>query len=158
MLLICHGLTGLAGLHSPSTPSLHSPGVAAGLGCIAVLWGLTGLWCRRRLPLRARYLFHLLYWFGPVLAFQWVLAAPLLLANLAAIVPSTVVVSVWLTLADLAAIRQGVWEFDERQILGLKWRNRLPVEEILFFFVSNLLVAQSYVMLAPATARVLATR
>jgi lycopene cyclase domain-containing protein len=61
-------------------------------------------------------------------------------------------------LADLAAVREGIWEFDEKQILGLKWRNRLPIEEILFFFVSSLLVAQSYVMLVPAAARILAAR
>jgi lycopene cyclase domain-containing protein len=156
VLLICHGLTGLAGFQKPSTPPLNSPGVVTGLGAIAALWVFTGLWFGRRLPRRAQYLFHLLYWFGPVAAFQWVLAAPLLLANLSAIILATMMVSIWLTLADLAAVRQGIWEFDEKQILGLKWRSRLPIEEILFFFVSSLLVAQSYVMLAPAAARILA--
>jgi lycopene beta-cyclase len=132
--------------------------VVTGLGAIAALWAVTGLWFGRRLPRRAQYLFHLLYWFGPVAAFQWVLAAPLLLANLSAIILATAMVGGWLTLADLAAVRQGIWEFDEKQILGLKWRNRLPIEEILFFFVSSLLVAQSYVMLVPAAARILAAR
>jgi len=152
VLLLCHGLTGLAGFHQAFTPPLNSPGVITGLGVVAALWAFTGLRFGRRLPRRAQYLFHLLYWFGPVVAFQWVLAAPLLLANLSAIVPATAIVSLWLTLADLAAVRQGIWEFDETQILGVKWRNRLPVEEILFFFVSSLLVAQAYVMLAPAAA------
>lgn len=156
VLLICHGLTGPAGFHTPSTPPLISPGVLTGLGVVAALWAFTGLRFRRRLPRRAQYLFHLLYWFGPVVAFQWVLAARLLLANLSAIIPATAIVGIWLTLADLAAVRQGIWEFDEGRILGLKWRNRLPVEEILFFFVSSLLVAQSYVMMAPVAARVLA--
>ena len=59
---------------------------------------------------------------------------------------------------DLASAHRRIWEFDENQILGLKWRNRLPIEEILFFFVSSLLVAQSYMMLAPAVARILAAR
>ena len=158
VLLLCHGSTGLAGFRNRPTPPLNSPGVITGLGAIAALWACTGLWFGRRLPRRAQYLFHLLYWFGPVVVFQWVLAAPLLLANLSAILPATAMVSSWLTVADLAAVRQGIWEFDEKQILGLKWRNRLPIEEILFFFVSSLLVAQSYVMLAPAAARILAAR
>lgn len=158
VLLLCHGLTGLTGFRKPSTAPLSSSGVLAGLGATVALWGFTGLWFRRRLPRRARYLFHLLYWFAPVVVFQWVLAAPLLLANLGAVLAATAVVGIWLTLADLTAVRQGIWEFDETQILGLKWRNRLPVEEIVFFFVSSLLVAQSYVMLAPATAQMIAAR
>ena len=153
VLLLCHGLTGLRGLRPAPTPPLRSAGVIAGLAVLLAAWILAGLWARHNLPRRARYLFHLAYWFGPVLALQWVLAAPLLVANLLLIVLPAVTVGTWLTLADLVAVRHGIWTFDEQQILGVKWRGELPVEEILFFFSTSALVAQSYVVLAPAAAR-----
>jgi lycopene cyclase domain-containing protein len=47
---------------------------------------------------------------------------------------------VWLVLADEFAISGGVWAFGEKKHLGLFF-GHVPVEEALFFLLTNLLVA-----------------
>ncbi|HEY0789861.1 MAG TPA: lycopene cyclase domain-containing protein [Chthoniobacterales bacterium] len=153
VMLVCHGLSGLFGFWKPGIPGFGSLPVRLGLGTLLLLWALVGFWATRRLPRRGHYLFHLVYWFGPVLVLQWLLAGPLLVANGFAVTIATVLVGTWLTLADLAAVRRGLWIFDDRQILGLRWRQSLPVEEIMFFYVTSLLVAQSYFMLGPVASK-----
>jgi len=53
----------------------------------------------------------------------------------------------------LAAVRAGTWFFDEKQITGVKLGGILPWEEVAFFFLTSLLVAQSYLLLLPADLR-----
>ena len=152
VMLVCHGLSGLLGFRKVDLPHPGSFPVSLGLGALFLLWLGAGLSAGRWLPRRAHYLFHLVYWFGPVILFQWALAGPLLVANGIAVTLSTILVGTWLSLADLAAVRHGLWSFDDRQTLGLKWRRELPVEEIMFFYATSLLVAQSYFMLAPVAS------
>ena len=49
-------------------------------------------------------------------------------------------VSAWLTFADHFAIAAGVWRFDDTRILGVRL-GVVPLEEALFFILTNLLVA-----------------
>jgi lycopene cyclase domain-containing protein len=65
----------------------------------------------------------------------------------------TVAFGVYYTLADLAAVRAGTWFFDEKQIIGVKLARILPWEEIAFFFLTSLLVIQSYLLLLPSDLR-----
>jgi putative membrane protein len=109
-------------------------------------------WLRRRAGPSVNYAIHLA-WFLPVIYAQWILA-PLLFgghAGLLALV--TVAFCVYYTLADLAAVRAGTWFFDEHQITGVKLGGILPWEEITFFFLTSLLVAQSYLLLLPGDFR-----
>ena len=62
----------------------------------------------------------------------------------------TAAFGIYYTLADLVAVRAGTWFFDEKQITGVKLGGVLPWEEIAFFFLTSLLVAQSYLLLLPA--------
>jgi lycopene cyclase domain-containing protein len=157
VMLVCHGLSGLLGFRKAAPPDLTTLRVGLGLGALVLLWVLAGFWAKHRLPRRAHYLFHLIYWFGPVGALQWTLAGPMLFANGVTVTVATLLIGTWLSLADLAAVKHGIWSFDQRQILGLKWRRQLPVEEIIFFYVTSLLVAQSYFMLGPVASTWLAS-
>jgi lycopene beta-cyclase len=114
---------------------------------VAQLW-----WLRRKAGPRVNYAIHLA-WFLPVIYLQWILAPPLFLGHAALLALVTTAFGVYYTLADLAAVRAGTWFFDEKQITGVKLRGILPWEEIAFFFLTSLLVAQSYLLLVPSDCR-----
>lgn len=99
---------------------------------------------------RWAYLVHLLGWAGPVLVAQVVLLVRRYGAEtprvLHAILPPALVVTVWLAAADHLAIREGIWRFGEGRHLG--WRvGAVPVEEVVFFLVTNLLVVVGLALL-----------
>jgi lycopene beta-cyclase len=98
------------------------------------------------------YLTHLLVWFLPVILLQWVIGWRIFLANLRAIFLPTLLAGTYYTLSDVVAIREGIWFFGEGQINGLHV-GPVPVEEILFFYLTALLVAQSFVLFLPARLR-----
>jgi lycopene cyclase domain-containing protein len=91
----------------------------------------------------------ILAWACPVLAAQWWFAAPAALRYPRAFAHALVWPTLYLWIADGVAIRAGVWSIapDTRtgaQVMGL------PVEEMLFFLVTNLLVVQGLLwLLAP---------
>jgi lycopene cyclase domain-containing protein len=105
------------------------------------------VWRLRRTS-SVNYMLHLV-WFLPVIYLQWVLAEPLLGAHLGLLALATVLFGVYYTIADLIAVHQGIWFFDEKQITGFKFGRVLPWEEVAFFFLTSLLVAQSYLLLMP---------
>jgi lycopene cyclase domain-containing protein len=109
-------------------------------------------WLRRTVGPRVNYAIHLA-WFPPVIYAQWVLAPFLFLAHVKMLTALTVGFGVYYTLADIAAVRSGTWHFDEKQITGVKLAGLLPWEEIAFFFLTSLLVAQSYLLLLPDELR-----
>ncbi|MEZ0295147.1 MAG: lycopene cyclase domain-containing protein [Candidatus Methylacidiphilales bacterium] len=145
-------------------PGAKAPGVtvdltqAAVCGSIMALWIGAGLWIWRahaagRIPRRWNYALHLFYWFGPVLALQWVVAPQLLGAHFVLLLLLTAIFGTYYTISDVIAVHGGTWHFDEAQITGWKLRGILPWEEIAFFFLTSLLIAQSYLLFAPAWAR-----
>ena len=96
------------------------------------------------------YLVHLLGWAGPVLLAQLVLLVRRYRGEtprvLRAVLPPALAVTVWLSAADHLAIREGIWRFGEGKHLG--WRiGAVPVEEVLFFLVTNLLVGLGLALL-----------
>jgi len=109
-------------------------------------------WLRQKAGLRVNYAIHLA-WFLPVIYAQWILAPPLFWNHAGLLALVTTAFGVYYTLADLAAVRAGTWFFDEKQITGLKLGGVLPWEEIVFFFLTSLLVAQSYLLLLPSDLR-----
>jgi lycopene cyclase domain-containing protein len=109
-------------------------------------------WLRRHFGARVNYAIHLA-WFLPVIYVQWILAPPLFWAHAGLLALVTAAFGIYYTLADLAAVRAGTWFFDEKQITGAKLGEILPWEEIAFFFLTSLLVAQSYLLLLPEELR-----
>jgi lycopene cyclase domain-containing protein len=109
-------------------------------------------WLRRKCGPRVNYAVHLA-WFLPVIYAQWVIAPPLFFGHAGLLALITGAFGIYYTLADLVAVRAGTWFFDEKQITGVKLGGVLPWEEIAFFFLTSLLVAQSYLLLLPEDLR-----
>jgi lycopene cyclase domain-containing protein len=126
--------------------------------CLAasiVPWSFVAIqlrWLRQKSGARVNYAVHLT-WFLPVIYAQWILAPPLFWAHAELLGLITAAFGTYYTLADLVAVRAGTWFFDENQITGLKLGGVLPWEEIAFFFLTSLLVAQSYLLLLPEDLR-----
>jgi len=125
------------------------------LAASVIPWLLVAVQLRRlrqKAGPRVNYAIHLA-WFLPVIYAQWILAQPLFLGHAGLLVLVTAAFGVYYTLADLVAVRAGTWFFDEKQITGAKLGGILPWEEIAFFFLTSLLVAQSYLLLLPDDLR-----
>jgi lycopene cyclase domain-containing protein len=165
VLLLVNGLIGLGwgagpsgtiglrwGSDSSATSSLHSNVVWSGLAALAVVWIFLRLAGARR-PLRFNYAWHLFYWFLPILAAEWIIGWGVLAPRWPLLLVPTLAIGLWLTLADLAAVRSGLWNFDPKQVTGLRLFGILPWEEAAFFLLTSLLVAQSYLLLLPEAAR-----
>ena len=92
------------------------------------------------------YLGLIVAWAFPVLAGMWWLGGHLIWARRRLVAWAVVPITLYLWVADRIAIGLGIWDITDAtrtgwEILGL------PVEETLFFLVTNLLVAQGLVML-----------
>lgn len=94
------------------------------------------------------YLTFELAWALPVLAVHWLLDRRRLRARLRLLVMVTVATTVYLTVADGVAIRAHIWMLHPDRLLGLSIGN-VPIEESVFFLVTNLVVVQSLILLGP---------
>ena len=102
--------------------------------------------------MRWHYFLHLTLWSVPVLGGQWLIGARIFQRNLRAVLAPALLGTLFFSLIDTVAVRDGVWFFDRAQVLGW-WVGWLPMEEVLFFFLTSLLVSQSFVLLLPARLR-----
>jgi lycopene cyclase domain-containing protein len=105
---------------------------------------------------RWTYLAHLLVWTLPLLLGQAALLRWRYGADtgrvLAAVLPPALVITLWLVAADHLAIDVGIWRFAPDLHLGVRL-GAVPIEEALFFLITNLLVAFGLALLAPERAR-----
>jgi len=116
-----------------------------------LLWAAIG-WIARNLTKRKpslSYAWHLFFWCVPIVLIQWVIAPQVLASCAQAIAASTLVVGTYLSIADLVAIRHGIWFFDHSQTTGHRIAGVMPWEEAAFFYLTSLLVAQSVCLLLP---------
>jgi lycopene cyclase domain-containing protein len=101
---------------------------------------------------RWAYMAHLLGWAVPILVAQVALVGWRYRAGtpavLRAVLPPALVVTAWLVAADHLAIAAGIWRFGPGLHLGVRL-GAVPVEEALFFLLTNLLVAFGLALLAP---------
>ncbi len=115
-----------------------------------IVWQLRLM--RKKQGPRVNYAIHLA-WFLPVVYAQWILAPPLFFGHFWLLLLVMAIFGLYYSLADLVAVRAGTWFFDEKQITGFKVAGVLPWEEIAFFYLTTLLVAQSYLLLLPGDLR-----
>ena len=94
---------------------------------------------------RLSYVWHLGAWAVPILALQAVVLVWVGASARPAVVP-VLVVTAWLVAADHIAIQAGVWHFDDAKLVGLRV-GAVPVEEVLFFLVTNALIAGGTILL-----------
>ena len=92
-----------------------------------------------------KYLGLILSWAVPVLILQWVLGGHYLLKNLKIFLITFIVPTIYLWIADALAIGWEIWAISEKFTMGLKF-GTLPIEEAVFFLVTNLMVAQGLIL------------
>ena len=96
------------------------------------------------------YLGLILAWAMLPIVTQLAFGADILWSRRRLVAPGVVLPSLYLWLADAVAIQSGTWTIDPAQSTGVMLAGMLPVEEALFFTVTNLLVVFGMVlMLAP---------
>jgi len=97
------------------------------------------------------YIIFELGWALPVLAVHWLLGSRQLRARWRLLLLISLGATVYLSLADSVAIHAGIWTLHTNRILGLRFGN-VPIEESVFFLVTNLMVVQSLILLDPRDA------
>jgi len=112
-----------------------------------LLYGLLTLigWLALSMP-RGLYAGLILCWAGPILMIQWAIGGSLVRAYRRPFLEALLVGSLYLWAADALAIADGIWTIHRATSSGLLLGN-LPVEEALFFLVTNLMVLQGLLLL-----------
>lgn len=91
------------------------------------------------------YLGLILVWAGPVIAFQWIYGGHHLWRMRKLWFLGWFPPTLYLWIADRIAIAEGIWFFSDYQTSGFTLLG-LPVEEALFFVVTNLMVVQGLLL------------
>jgi len=91
------------------------------------------------------YLVFEVTWALPVLVLQWVVGWKELWKERRALLAAVAIATFYLSVADGVAISQGIWTLHAARITQLKI-GRVPVEEIVFFLLTNSMVVQSIIL------------
>ncbi|NBB78707.1 MAG: lycopene cyclase domain-containing protein [Verrucomicrobia bacterium] len=91
------------------------------------------------------YLGLILIWFTPPLMIQWLFDPGGLFRGKWTVAVGTLIPLLYFGLADRLAIGQGIWKISETYTTGYGLPN-LPIEEIIFFGVTSLLLVQGLVL------------
>ena len=94
---------------------------------------------------RSYYLGAILAWAAPVLAFQWAYGGRYLWRYRRRCAIAVLVPTLYLATVDRIAIAAGIWRLSPSQTTGLTVLG-LPIEEGLFFLLTNLLLVQGLVL------------
>lgn len=134
--------------------NMTSPLTLSSTLLVLILWGIVGIVTRRRRRERRRtsYADHLLFWFLPIIVLQWAFGWSILVPYADIVVLAAIVWGTYYTIADIVAVREGIWYFDRSQTTGLTV-GPLPWEEVAFFVLTSLLVSQSVLLLLPQGLR-----
>ncbi len=87
------------------------------------------------------YLGLILAWASPVLALQWAFGGKVFENNFGHYAKCIMIPTLYLWICDSIAISLNIWSISEKYTTGFKLAV-LPIEEALFFLVTNLLVVQ----------------
>ncbi len=90
------------------------------------------------------YLGAILFWAGPILAIQWGFGWPYLLEIRRTVAVAVLVPTLYLWVVDRIAIGMGIWVISETHTVGYGIFG-LPIEEALFFLVTNIFTIQGLV-------------
>jgi lycopene beta-cyclase len=91
------------------------------------------------------YLIFELAWALPIIFLQLAVGWKTLRSRVRPLALSVLVATVYLSCTDGIAISQGIWTLHANRITGIHVAN-VPVEEIIFFLLTNLMVVQSVLL------------
>ncbi len=91
------------------------------------------------------YLGAILLWAGPIFAIQWAFGWTQLWRARRTVAVAILVPTLYLWIADWAAISLGLWVISDTYTVGIAPLG-LPIEEALFFLVTNVFIVQSVVL------------
>lgn len=131
--------------HLSPSPTDETPINARGAGALAGL-SLTAVGNALWTTAPGYYLGAILVWAGPVLTLQWFIGGPYLWRVRRTVALAVAAPTVYLWCADRVALGLGVWTISTDLSTGLAPLG-LPVEEAIFFLVTNTLVVQGIVLL-----------
>ena len=97
---------------------------------------------------RTLYLGLILAWCGPVLAGLMWMGVEKIWPGRRLILVAITIPTLYLVIADRVALGLGIWSISERYSLGIDLLG-LPIEEAVFFLVTNWMVVQGIAMLLP---------
>ena len=125
-------------------------GILAGLGISTLGWSFLQ-------TTATYYLGSILFWAGPIFAIQWGFGLTYLIRERRKVLVAVGVPTLYLWVADWIAISLGVWSISGTHTTGIGLAN-LPVEEALFFLVTNVFVVQGIVLYVWVLARLRSRR
>jgi len=91
------------------------------------------------------YLGLIILWFTPPLLIQWAFDPATLWREKSTVILGTAIPTLYFGLADQFAISDGIWEISSILTTGIKIA-QVPIEEIIFFATTSLLLAQGLVL------------
>ncbi len=92
------------------------------------------------------YLTYELAWALPVIAVQWAAAWRELWRWRFLMAAAVVIATLYLGACDAFALGHGIWRVDPTRVVGV-YAGSLPLEEFVFYFVTNIMAAQGFVMI-----------
>jgi lycopene cyclase domain-containing protein len=93
------------------------------------------------------YLAYELAWALPVIAVQWVAAGRELWRRRRLLTAAVIIATLYLGACDAFALGHGIWRVDSSRVVGV-YAGALPLEEFVFYFVTNIMAAQGFVLIA----------
>ncbi len=93
------------------------------------------------------YLIYELVWALPVIAVQWAAAWRELWRWRRLLVVAVLLSTTFLGACDAFALGHGIWRVDPSRVVGV-YAGALPLEEFVFYFVTNIMAAQGFVLIA----------
>jgi lycopene beta-cyclase len=92
------------------------------------------------------YLALILIWALPPIMLQTFFGSDILLRYSNLLLISVTSTTVYLSVADYFAIRAGTWVISPEKTLGIKFGGIVPVEEVIFFMMTNILISFGMVL------------
>lgn len=104
------------------------------------------------------YLGLLLVWALPPLMLQFAFGADILWRHRRVVWLSIIPMTLYLSAADKLAITSGTWTINPEQSLQIYLLGRLPLEELLFFFMTNTLITMGITLVLAVESKARAAR
>lgn len=110
--------------------------VGVGLMAVAITLG----WCNAVPATKNFYLCSILWWSLLIVVMLWYIASSYIVQRYQQILFSVLFPSIYLCYVDLIALRAKVWHINEQTSLEIFLVSTLPIEEVIFFFITNFMV------------------